>query len=112
MENYYGPAIFLSVIVLLILLTRPKKQKHSRGDVEMTIQSVTFKSNPTLSSTEDFIHYLKICATSDEIPFSEVKDYFIDNMESLKLGYVYQTKKPLIINNVQGMLKKAVKAYK
>jgi hypothetical protein len=125
MENHYKFIIIALIFLagtMFLWLRRGKKVKmvdvighHYPGDDGPTpLVKVDFKNDPAKSGEEDFLGYMQKYAEKQKLEKNSEKEtlgFFIDHFDSLRLSYVFETGKPLMLNNVSETINKASMNY-
>jgi hypothetical protein len=112
--------ILLLVFVITFLIIRKRKKNQSENDTltyhekPVSFTRTNYTSNTEIQSADDFIDYACTYAQTNNCPKEsppEVIQFFMENFESLRLGYVFETRRPLLLNNIPSTINKAASKY-
>jgi hypothetical protein len=117
MQKYYPQIgitfLFIIFIVLSFILKRKKRPKSQKEEELISIRSVkNFVQKGT--DNNDFVSYLYAWAQQQKVPkesIEQISQALAESFESIKLSYVYQTGKILILNNVNDTIRTAATQY-
>ena len=90
------------------------EQKVVNDEESIMFTQTNYISNPRFKNEDDFIEYACNYAKVNNCPKdSEQKlvHFFIENLESMRLGYVFETGNVLMLNNVPETINKAAAKY-
>jgi len=115
-------AIFFLVGSALLFRKFRKKDKQKDFYLEdpepVNIVKIGFKANTEIPSNLDIQNYMILYtdkffekAKSGSVTEQEVFEFFVKNFESIRLNYVFEAQRVLMVNNVPALFKSAAKAY-
>lgn len=95
-NNFFLPITLLFALITLFyfyLFAKPKKQEE-------------FVTDKSKSSEDDFIEYIKLAAKKEKIRKRDFKHFCISRHTELREKYVTETRRALLVNNIEKLLKK------
>lgn len=115
MEKYY-PEIVIAIILFAIVfgpLFLKKKQRVPLEEITTLKNVPSFTAQPG-DTNDDFEDYLCSYAEEHEVKTDSLKEieyFMVSEFESIRLSYVYQTGKTLVLNDIPGCIANAAKKY-
>lgn len=116
MEKYYPEisiAILFFILVILPFIFKCKKRPRPQKEEVISICNVKDFAQKD-SGNKDFVLYLCAWAREQKVPKESVEQIcnsFAGSFESIKLSYVYQTGKMLMLNDVNRTILNAAQLY-